>query len=254
MRNTTFKKTLCILLFVFGFAVIMYADDIIVSIPLIPQIAELKDGKPTGAMVDIYKELATHYKDGKMILKTLYPFQRSINNVLSGEADFHYPLIRSNNLDLKQLPFDYVPDEIGKVSFVLYSKTDGKKLDVKNMDQYKIEVPAGHSQYFTFKTIESNDAGQSLQKLLAGRIDGYIDAQEGVDAIIKMNKYKNISRELFTYLDSCAIVAKTPKGEKTKAIVSDLIKKMKKDGSLAKYVGKVCLLPYDNWQPAKMGW
>jgi polar amino acid transport system substrate-binding protein len=230
------------------------AKDLIVSIPYIAGISEMKDGKSAGVFVDIYLEMQNHYKDGKIFFSGLYPFKRSVKNVITGEADFHFPMVRSANVNQDELPYYYVPEEMGKIAFVLYTHSKKEELDLHNMGKYTIEVLRGHKKYFDFNVIESNSIEQSLKKIQRGRTDGLIHAQESTDAVLRKNKIKEIRRELFTEFDSCIIVAKNENGAATKRVLSELLRNMKKDKSLYKYVGKGFLQSYNNWQPSKMGW
>jgi polar amino acid transport system substrate-binding protein len=250
MLRSILNKSL-VLIFIFTFSFFIYAEDIILSIPIIPGVSDTKDDKPFGGFIDLYKDMAKHYKDGKIILLPLSPFDRSIANVLNGNADFHYPITRSSSLDESNIPYDFVPEPLGQVAFVLYTKADAPPLDMKNLAKYKIEVFKAHSQYFKIKFPESISEISSFQRILSGRIDGFIHAQEPADASLKINNVKNIRRQFYQSFDSVAIIAKTDRGAKVKLIVNDIIKKMKADKSLYNYVGKSLYLPYNDWQPEK---
>jgi polar amino acid transport system substrate-binding protein len=230
------------------------AQDITLTLPLIPVISDMKDGKPVGPMVDFYNDMVAHYKGGKITLLGIFPFERSIQNIIKGTADFHYPMSISPYEDPKKLPFDYVTERMGKISFILCTKAGSKDLDLKNMGKYNIEIARSQSRGFNFKVTESDNSEASLRKVLDGRIDGFIDAQETTDAVIKANKFKDIKRQLFMQYDFTALVPKTDRGAKVNKILSDILKQMKADKSINKYVGKMFATPYSDWQPADMGW
>lgn len=243
-----------VIIITLAFFSVSKAKDLIVSIPYIAGISEMKDEKPAGVFVEIYMEMQNHYKDGKIFFSGLYPFKRSVYNVITGQADFHFPMVRSAYVNSDKLPYNYVPEEIGKIAFILYTHSNKEELNLKNMDRYKIEVLRGHKEYFNFNVIESNSIEQSLRKILRGRSDGLIHAQESVDVVLRKNKIKEIRRELFAEFESCIIVANNESGAAAKKVLSELLRKMKKDKSLYKYVGKGFLQSYNNWQPSKMGW
>lgn len=221
------------------------AQDLIVSLGQIPVLADSSDKV---VLVDLVKMMNNYYPGTIKI--EVAPFARSIANVIEGRADFHIPCLRTSNLDLSKLPYDFVPEEIGKVAFVLYTNTDKKELDMKNLSQYNLETQRGNALNFNFKISETD----TIEQGIAGRTDGYITGGDGGDPVIIANKFKNIRRQLYANFDSCILVPKGANGLKTKAIINDILLKMKKDKSLYKIVGKSFLPPYDDWQPSKMGW
>lgn len=249
--NKIFMTTIfcLVLMSVFMIPATLGANDLTVSLGQLPGLAE----SPTkGILVDLVKTMDSYYPGNIKI--EVVPFLRSVTNVIEGKADFHIPLIRTPYSDVNKLPYDFVPEELGKVAYVLYTNPDKKVLDTKNLAQYNLETLRGHASYFNMKVSEVDTVEQGLAKLVSGRIDGFIDGQEGTDPVIKTNKYKNIRRQFYMEFDSCIIVPKNASGRNTKAIINDILKKMKTDKSLYKFVGKSFLVPYDDWQPSKMGW
>jgi polar amino acid transport system substrate-binding protein len=233
------------------------SKDLNASLAQIPGLAETPD---KGAFVDLVKEMGKVYKDGKIIIE-VYPFARSINNIIEGKADFHIPCLENPAIDQSKLPYRFVTEKMGSVSFAIYSEA-GKPITKKMIDEavgkggkfpYKIEVPRGTGDNFNFPNLPSDDVSQSLQKVSLKRIDAYVVAHDEGDAVLKSLKLKTIHRELWGDFIDGIIIQKGPKGDETDKILSDLLRKLKASGKLKEMHEKLHL-PYDDWQPAKMGW
>jgi polar amino acid transport system substrate-binding protein len=224
------------------------------------QLPGLTDSPNEGAFVDIVKAIDEVYEEGNIDIN-VYPLNRSVDNVLKKEADFHMPTVRNNKVDQSELPFSTVTKKVGDVVFVVYSNIDNKittqMIDnaVKGNDQfpYKIEAPAGLESQFEFPYSGSNDLTQSIKKLEFKRIDALVWAQEETDTTIKDLKAKTIYREKYDIFDDTLIIQKGEKGEKIDKIISECLTKLEEQGKLKELYSKVHL-PYDDWQPSQMGW
>ena len=65
----------------------------------IAQLPGLADSPEKGAFIDLVKAIDAAYKDGKITIG-VYPFARSVNNVIDGFADFHIPNVRNPQIRL----------------------------------------------------------------------------------------------------------------------------------------------------------
>jgi len=92
------------------------ARDLIISMAQLPKILESPD---EGIFVDMVKAMDNVY-DGK-IERKVFPFARSIDNVIKGEADFHLPMIRNTIVPESSLPYAFSTDKTGDVCFVIFS-------------------------------------------------------------------------------------------------------------------------------------
>jgi len=100
----------------------------------LPDILETPD---KGVFVDIIRAIDSVYEGN--IERSVYPFPRSLNNVISEKADFHLPMIRNKLVPVESLPYAYTTEKMGYVCFVIYSHKDNpitvKKLqETKKMD------------------------------------------------------------------------------------------------------------------------
>lgn len=95
----------------------VFARDLKATLAYLPT---LIDDANTGKYVEFLKAIDDAYEDGK-IIKKVYPFERSIQNVLNGRADFHMPLLVNPLISEETLPYRYSTEDIGFVVFVLYT-------------------------------------------------------------------------------------------------------------------------------------
>ncbi len=205
------------------------AKDLKASLPLLPKHAKLdKDGKLAGGFVEITKAINDVYIQGNISIE-VYPFARSLRNVELGKADFHLPMIKRSNTKLAS-PYNYATECITKVAFVLYTRGDRPPLDFQDLNQYIIDTQRGHKHFFSFNIMENNAIDQGIQKLLKGRIDGYIMEQEAVDSYIRENKIKNIRRTLYREWDSCIVIPKDQRQQEIDRIITKALRELKKIG------------------------
>ncbi|MGE0087765.1 MAG: hypothetical protein AB7S75_25415 [Desulfococcaceae bacterium] len=229
------------------------ARDLTVSMAQLPVLIEDKD---TGAFVDLVRALDEVYTEGE-IIREVYPFKRSLDNVIKGKADFHIPLIKNPLIPEDKLPFRYSSLPTGPVAFVIYSHKD-KPLTREDIVKtggensarfpYKIHTMPGHTELFIFPTVENFDFEKGLKMVLTKRVDALILPQEECDSIIRKLQIKDIHRSLYYEFDSMIVVSKDKKGEETDRILTDALKKLKSDGRLDR-LNENIHKSYMDWQP-----
>lgn len=221
------------------------------SLAYLPDILESPE---KGVFVDLVKAIDQEYDGGAIVIQ-VYPFNRSVDNVVKGKADFHMPMLKNPLIPEKDLPFRYVSVPIGKVVIVLYSRKDNiitaEMIEkAKGLDKfpYKIETDAGVTNFFEFPTIGSSSIEQSFRKLAKGRIDGFLFAQEESDFTLKKINENNIHREFFKEYDDVIIIPKGPEADEVNKILSDALNKLEASGRLLELHNKIHV-PYQDWQP-----
>jgi len=240
--NFNVKRMIIILLVLFlSFTFLINAKTIKASFAKMPGYAESVD---KGILIDFVKAIEKVL--GTKISRTVVPFARSVNNAVSGEADFHLPLIKLPENKNKNLPYDYSTETIFHVNFVLYTNKK-KPVDIKNIKKANIETDRAHIAYFEFPIKPSAGIGNSLKKLTSGRIDGFIFADVATDPVLKQLKLKNIRRELFKRYDVKIILKKGGRGGNIDKKLSEAITKLRKSGEYNKIMSALDK-PYDNWQ------
>ena len=229
------------------------AVDLKASLAILPIHSQIDEhSQLKGGFVELVQAVDDEYKEGVITIK-LYPFARSLQNVIAGRADFHAPLIKLPHISEDTLPYTYASEKITEVAFVLYTNTAKPNLDRKNLSKYVIATMMGHSHFFPFLVREKTSIAGGIKMLSVGRIDGYIMEQEATDNFIRENKIKNIRRELYFQLDSSIVIPKGKRNKEIDDIISVALRKLKASGKLQKITNKIHL-PYKEWQPSDMNW
>jgi polar amino acid transport system substrate-binding protein len=202
------------------------------------QIPGLADSPDKGTVVDIVKAIDDVYP-GKIKIE-LYPFARSINNVIEGKADFHIPILRNPAIPSTKLPYQFVTEAMGYVSIVICSNQD-KIITRKMIDDalakggqfpYIIEVAAGLEPNYPFPSIGFNDLDQTILKLKNKRIDAFMWTP--------MSSAPNkITQSPYGKFDDAILIPKGPKGDETNQILSDCLKKLRASGRLQELYKKM---------------
>mgnify|MGYP000052291366 CR=1 FL=1 len=201
--------------------------------------------KTEGVQVELVK--AIEKITGNQITIGVYPFVRSMANVVDERADFHIPLIKNDLTLEEELPYYYSTETIFHVNFVLYT-VKGRGVTLNNLSQYKVETDRGHVDYFPFKVNPSNGIIQSLKKLSLGRIDAFIYADTATDPVLKNLGFKNINRSLYKTFEVKIVLPKNAHGKQVDKMLSKAIQELRKNGKLQEIEGPIDQ-PYDDWQP-----
>lgn len=217
----------------------MLAKDYKISVGKLPLYSESKD---KGILIDVLKAMDEEYKEGKFIIE-VYPFARSINNVIEGKADVHFPTIGKNiwsaendlyEQKLRKQGIRRSSCSLTKTHFALYSNTSKPKIDISKIEDYRVETDIGHTVFFNKNMQGTVCLPCSVKKLSANRLDGLVFASREIDSMIKAGKYKNIRRQDFKIFGSKFILPVGKKGDELDKLLRSLIKKMIVNGKLAK--------------------
>ncbi|MGA3117101.1 MAG: ABC transporter substrate-binding protein [Syntrophobacteraceae bacterium] len=232
------------------------AKDLTASVALLPNISESPE---KGVFIDLIKAMNEVYPDGKFKIE-VFPFGRSIDNVVTGKADFHIPMLRNPNIPEEKLPFRYASVPMGKVYFVIYSHKDNpitREMIEKAMSQkpfpYKISMMRGLENFAGFPVEAETSIDQMIEKVGKKRIDAFIHAQEESDYVLNQLKLKDIHREFYTSFDDVVLVQKGEKGDEADKIISVSLKTLASSGRLDELHSKIHV-PYRDWQPDQMNW
>ncbi|MBN1549860.1 hypothetical protein JW979_00250 [bacterium] len=232
------------------------ARDLKATIPYIPGVAESTE---KGAFIDFLKALDEVYTDGVILIEQ-NSWPRSIANVVNGTADFHLPMISNPKVLLDSVGYRFASTPMGVVCIVIYTRI-AKPLSKASIEQatpqhpfpYAIELQGALDQFFVFSAQKNYELIQSFNRLVNGRIDAVIAAQEDGDTLCKQYKFKTIKRELWDCKDDMVVIRKGVKGDEVDKILSDCMAKLIKNGTL-KEIRKRTHVPYVEWQPYQMGW
>jgi polar amino acid transport system substrate-binding protein len=175
-----------------------------------------------------------------------YPFKRSILNIISKQADFHFPLIKNPNKSNSELGFDYSTSVITQVNFVLYTRKD-RPIDIDNLSAYKIATDAAHTDLFNFPVEGIFSVDGALKKLNSGRIDGYIFSGEVADVVLKQLHLTNIHRQLYRTYDVHAILPLGGQGNKTDQMITEAQAAIAASPEYNHVINNI-YVPYIEWQ------
>jgi polar amino acid transport system substrate-binding protein len=213
------------------------AKDYLLSVAQLPIYSESPDH---GLLIDVLKVLDRHYEDGRFIIE-VYPFQRSIDNVRQGRADFHFPTIGPTVWGREDDRYERAIAKQGirrsrcsltKTHFALFTNADRPPLDLDALPRYEIETDRGHRMFFEQPVRGTTCLSCSVKKLSAGRIDGLIFAAREIDHLIAEAGLGNIRRQDFRVFGSKFILPLGEKGDAIDRLLCRLIAEMVRDGSL----------------------
>ena len=236
-----------------GYPNTVEAKDLLGGIAMIPPHAFVeKNGQPEGGFVDLINAIDRIYNEGTISIK-VQPFKRSLNDLIKGYIDFHFPMICNPLIPAESQPFLCASESVSDVTFVLYTRADMKSLPLHNLEKYKIEVRRGSDALFPFRVLEIDSAKQGILKVLSGRSDGLLFEQEAPDLFIRQNKIKNIRRTLYATWKSTIAIHKGPESQEIDRIISSSLRILKLNGELQNILTSIDR-PFEDWQPYLMDW
>lgn len=219
-------------------------EDALTERPLkvvVPFMGDAPGQGPENPLVDVIRQWSE--ETGQAISIERFPFKRSLMMAASGEADFHFPLIKDHDETDSALPFGYSSTTIFTINFVLYSRR-GESLDVDNLKNYRIATHGGHANLFPFPTIEDHSIEGSLRKLASGRIDGFVFADAGTDPVLFDLGLMDIQRQLYKVYDVHAVIAHEAKGGPIDQFITEATRGMDRSILGLAMVDQ----PYRDWQ------
>ena len=214
-----------------------HAEDFRLSVAQLPLYSESPE---RGILIDVLKALDDEYTDGRLLIE-VYPFQRSIDNVVQGRADFHFPTIGPR---VWARDDDHFEDSIAaqgirrsrcsltKTHFALFTNADQPPLNSRALGRYRIETDLAHTMFFEPGIGGTTCLPCSVRKLSSGRIDGLVFAAREIESIAAAEGITNIRRQDYRIFGSKFILPLGPKGDRIDALLCRLIADMIKSGRL----------------------
>ena len=225
------------LIFLILVSPVLFGKDYKISVARLPLYSESPD---KGILIDVIKALDEEYKEGRFIIE-VYPFMRSIHNVATGKADFHFPTIGSRVWGHETDQFETRLHAQGlqrsaaslvKTHFALYSNRDRPPLDVEQPGRFRIETDAGHTLFFHAGIQGTTCLKCSVEKLSKGRIDGLIFAAREIDVLAEQLGITNLRRQQYRIFGSKFILPLGEKGTEIDQLLTHLIRRMVEKGTL----------------------
>ena len=227
------------------------ARDLILSVAYIPLLAESPE---QGAYIDFMKALDQHYTSGEFEIG-VYPFARSLKNVIDGQADMHIPMIRSPYKVYEGVPYQLSQESTGEVCFVIYSHVDNPitKADLlaDREQALVVDTVRGIQELirFPFNIQEISEIDHGLIRILHKRIDAFLFAQEETDYRLRELKLKQVHREPMDCYDEVIVLPQSEEGNRLNKELSAMLKTLRTSGVLDE-LRKPVHVPYIPWQPS----
>lgn len=215
------------------------AADLRISLPRLPQMSD-RDGP----LVQLAKAIAREWKEGRVTIIGPVPFDESVENVTSGRADVHFPLIASPGQDEVDLPFRYSGFTLYEVPFALYSRQDSVVVDRNNLtigalNKLRIETDRAHARLFFFRPREAASIESGLRRVAAGEIDGFVFSARATDAVLTKLKLPGIVRTPYRRFNSKMIFAKAEGGAQFDEKLGLIIDRLKDSGEYQRIMAPV---------------
>lgn len=224
------------------------SPDIVVGAGLIPGMV---NSSSDGLMVDLIKAMSAAYHHGSMAVRAMTVGRLDVE-LAEGLVDMSMPYIRMRPSDDVNFNFRFTRQAYGKVSFVLYSRKTApltkdaiNKAVVLRPFPYRIEsadfdwgFPV--TQFLSFES--------AFKKLIAGRIDAFLWAQEEADEALRSLGDASLVRELYGVFDDVFAVQRNARGDFVERVYEQALESLHKSGKLQTIYSKIHR-PFDPWQP-----
>lgn len=211
---------------------LLAAADLRISLPQLPAVG---DNKTRGPLLLLAQAIGREWGEGQVTLLGPLPFEQSVNNVVTGRADVHFPLIASPGRDEDDLAFRYSGFALYDVPFVLYTRKDNTRVDrgrltIAALAKLRIETDRAHARLFFFALREADSIEAGLQRVNTGQIDGFLFSASATDAVLKRLKLEQIVRTPYRRFESRMVLPKGPDGDLLDEKLGLIIDRLKDSG------------------------
>ena len=216
------------------------AADLRISLPLLPPMV---DAKGKGPLADLAKAISREWKEGKVTILGPSPFDQSVENVVSGRADVHFPLIASPARDGDDLPYRYSNVTLYETPFALYSRKGNVQLNLKQLtiaalSKLKIETDRAHARLFYFQLREAVSIEAGLKRVSSGQSDGFLFSVSATEPVLKQLKLENIIRAPYRRFESKMVLPKGLAGDQLDEKLGLIIDRLKDSGEYQRIMSR----------------
>ncbi len=160
------------------------------------------------------------------------PFIRSIDSVVKGIVDFHFPLIEPKNVE--NLPYSFSTVTLDKVKFLLFSNANNP-LTPDQLEGKSLETDVTHVNLFPHEISPSACVLCSLKKVDKGRLDGFIYADGVAERLIEKEGFRNIHRTLYDSYNIKFVIPKGTRGSPVDRFLTKYSEILKNNGTWERY-------------------
>lgn len=224
-----------------GISSLAGAADLRISLPLLPPMVE---SRSKGPLVQLAQAIAREWTEGKVTILGPSPFEQSVNNVVSGKADVHFPLIASPARYEDDLPYRYSTVTLYETPFALYTRQDNPRINrnqltIAALAKLRIETERAHTPLFYFQLREAASVEAGLKRVSSGQSDGFLFSINATEPVLKRLKLDNVVRTPYRRYMSKMIMAKGPAGEELDEKLGLIIDRLKDSGEYQRIMAPV---------------
>lgn len=217
------------------------AADLRISLPLLPPMVE---SRSKGPLVQLAQAIAREWGEGKVTILGPSPFEQSVDNVVSGRADVHFPLIASPARYEDDLPYRYSNVTLYETPFALYTRKDNarinrQQLTIAALSKLRIETERAHTPLFFFQLREADSVEAGLKRVSSGQSDGFLFSISATEPVLKRLKLDNVVRTPYRRYQSKMVLAKGPAGEELDEKLGLIIDRLKDSGEYQRIMAPV---------------
>lgn len=217
------------------------AADLRISLPLLPPMVE---SRSKGPLVQLAQAIAREWSEGKVTILGPSPFEQSVDNVVSGKADVHFPLIASPARYEDDLPYRYSNVTLYETPFALYTHKDNPRINrhqltIAALSKLRIETERAHTPLFYFQLREAESVEAGLKRVNSGQSDGFLFSINATDPVLKRLKLDNVVRTPYRRYKSKMILPKGPAGDELDEKLGLIIDRLKDSGEYQRIMASV---------------
>ena len=169
------------------------AEELRISVPL-PMGAD-----PHSVWYKLARAIAREWPEGEATVLPPESFEKSIDAVVKGRADVHFPLMQSPARSDDELPYRYSSFTLSETPFALYVRKGERRIDpahltIAALAQFRIETDRAHAGLFYGKFREADSIESGLRRVDAGQIDGFLFSTYSTDPIVARLKLAKLVR------------------------------------------------------------
>ena len=209
------------------------AADLRISLP------QTLASEANGVWYKLSRAIAREWKEGKVIFLTAATFEKSIENVTTGKADVHFPLMQSPARAEEELPFRYSSFTTSETPFVLFvlqgsDLVERNNLTIAKLSKRRIETDMAHAGLFfsSLHGVENIEVG--LQRVSAGQSDGFLYSARPAEAALKRLKLDKLVRVPYRRVQDKFVLPKGLEGAELDEKLSLIIDRLKDTGEFQK--------------------
>jgi polar amino acid transport system substrate-binding protein len=221
------------------------ARDLRVSLPEIKNVCEQVEHC---VFVDLVRALERVSGSDHFIVSGIFPYARSVQNLVSGQADMHFPVQINPLVAADRLPYRISSEPLHDTEFVLYRRKDRPDVTPESARRFTIATGRGLIEYFDFPVQAVDNIGAGLRMVDAGRLDGLVYTFRAADAEVRRLNLKNLYRAAWARYSVRIALPLGQAGAELDRTLTPLIRQLKASGEYDRVMAPLIGQKYSDWQ------